>query len=261
MEQVLRYHSQDGVVTLTLTRPDLHNPFGAALMQALNTALDRIEQETALRVVVLAAQGMSFSTGFENEWLLHLSQHANADIFSTEAATLSHLLARLDQLPVPVIARVQGSAFGVGLALIACADVAIAVPEALFGFSDVKLGWAPAVIAPYVQRAIGTRATRRYFVTAERFNARKAKRLELIHQIVAANELDHTVNMLIQHIKHNSPQAIAAAKRLLHELETPRLDEAVQQRLIALTAENSQQAQAQEGLQAFVERRKPSWSI
>lgn len=125
-----------------------------------------------------------------------------------------------------MIARVQGSAFGVGLALIACADVAIVVPEALFGFSDVKLGWAPAVIAPYVQRAIGTRATRRYFVTAERFNARKAKRLGLIHQIVAANELDHTVNMLIQHVKHNSPQAIAAAKRLLHELEPT--DETVQ---------------------------------
>lgn len=108
MEQVLRYHSQDGVVTLTLTRPDLHNPFGAALMQALNTALDQLEQETALRVVVLAAQGMSFSTGFENEWLLQLSQHANAETFSAEATELSRLLARLDQLPVPVIARVQG---------------------------------------------------------------------------------------------------------------------------------------------------------
>lgn len=160
---------------------------------------------------------------------------------------------------VPVVARVQGSAFGGGAGLVACCDIVVAVSDALFCFSEVKLGLVPAVISPYVIRAIGPRAARRYFITAERFNAGRAQRLGLVHKVVEHHELDATVAGLVEPLLLNGPQAMHAAKQLVAEVTDRRIDS----ELIALTASRiadvRSSAEGKEGVTAFVEKRRPNW--
>jgi methylglutaconyl-CoA hydratase len=169
------------------------------------------------------------------------------------------LLETLDHLPKPTIARVQGSAFGIGAALIACCDVSISVFEALFCFSDVKLGIIPALAAPYIMRAIGPRAARRYFVTAERINAGKARRLGLIHQTVENDELDDAVEHMCRQLLLNGPHAMVAAKQLIRDIEHRDIAPAVIDLTMSAWWPCGAAQRGNEGVKAFLEMRKPGW--
>ena len=247
-----------GVATLTLNRPELHNAFDDEIIACLTGQLEAIEKDPAVRVLVLTGNGISFSAGADLNWMRRMAGYSHEQN-QRDAEGLAQLMQRLDTLRVPVVARVQGSAFGGGAGLVACCDIVVAVSDALFCFSEVKLGLVPAVISPYVIRAIGPRAARRYFITAERFNPGRAQRLGLVHKVVEHHELDATVAGLVEPLLLNGPQAMHAAKQLVAEVTDRRIDS----ELIALTASRiadvRSSAEGKEGVTAFVEKRRPNW--
>ena len=173
-----------GIATITLNRPEIHNAFDDAIISELNLVLDKIESDSSIRVVVLRAEGKSFSAGADLRWMRRMADYTSAEN-KADAMQLAALMDKLNHLNKPTIARVQGAAFGGGVGLVACCDIVVASDRALFCLSEVRLGLIPAVISPYVVAAIGERASRRYFMTAERFKAEEALRLELVHEVVS----------------------------------------------------------------------------
>lgn len=248
-----------GIATVTLNRPELHNALDHETTDLLAATLETLAEDDSVRVVVLAANGLSFSSGHDSEWMRRMSSFDH-DELRHHSQLQAKLLTVLDQLPKPTIALVQGSAFGLGAGLVACCDVAIASSEALFSFSEVKLGLIPAIVAPYVIRAIGERPARRYFITGERFNAGKAKRLGLVHYVVENDELEGTLQHQIELLLLNSPNAIREAKTLVHELSR----QPITPNLVDLTVERSARVrtsdEGKEGIAAFLEQRKPDWT-
>ena len=182
-DNVLTTIDARGVARITLNKPDVHNAFDDAIIQQLIQALDTLAADSNVRVVVLASHGKNFSAGADLNWMRSMATK-NYQENLEDAGQLAELMAKLNNLPQPTIARVQGAAFGGALGLIACCDMAVAQTNASFCLSEVKIGLIPAVISPYVIQAIGERAARRYFVTAERFRADEAYRLGLIHELV-----------------------------------------------------------------------------
>ncbi|GGY06600.1 enoyl-CoA hydratase-related protein [Paludibacterium paludis] len=247
-----------GVATVSLNRPEVHNALDGDTIGFLLATVETLAEDDSIRAVVLTGRGINFSIGHDIEWTRRLTQ-AGAEEIRYQAGQMVRLLTALDNLDKPLIARVQGSAFGPGAALIACADVAIGVSEALFGFSEVKLGVVPSVIAPWIIRAIGERATRRYFMTAERFNAGKAKRLGLLHQVLEADELDTAVTHAISQLLVNSPAAMAEAKRLVNRIGKLGASEEAIAAGIESTVRVRTSAEGREGIQAFLDKRKPDW--
>jgi methylglutaconyl-CoA hydratase len=191
-----------GVATVTLNRPELHNAFDHETLDLLNATLETLSEDDTVNAVVLAANGLSFSAGHDIDWMRRMAGFS-ADETRQHIQLQAQLLATLDTLPQPTIARVQGSAFGLGAGLVACCDVAICSSEALFCFSEVRLGLSPAVFSPYIVRAIGERPARRYFITGERFNAGKAKRLGLVHYVVENDELDASLQHQLEQLQLN----------------------------------------------------------
>jgi len=257
-EAVLLKVSPQGIATVTLNRGELHNALDDKMVELLTATLQTLAEDDSIRAVILTGEGISFSAGHDSAWMRRLTDYDEAQL-RRDAQRLSTLLETLDHLPKPTIARVQGSAFGIGAALIACCDVSISVAEALFCFSDVKLGIIPALAAPYIVRAIGPRAARRYFVTAERINAGKARRLGLIHQTVENDELDDAVDHMCRQLLLNGPHAMIAAKQLIRDIEHRDIGPEV----IALTVDRivalRRSEEGQEGVKAFLEMRKPGW--
>jgi methylglutaconyl-CoA hydratase len=189
MTDSLQLHREGAVARLRLDRAEVHNAFDAALIAALTAALHSVAADDAVRVVVLEGAGASFSAGADLNWMRGMasaSEHENRD----DALALARLMRTLDELPKPTIARVHGAAFGGGVGLVACCDIAIGTPDAKFGLTESKLGLLPAVISPYVIEAIGARQSRRWFASAEIFDATEALRIGLLHQVVATAELD-----------------------------------------------------------------------
>jgi methylglutaconyl-CoA hydratase len=235
---------RDGsVYRVTLARPTRRNAFDAALIAELTEAFALVGDA---RVVVLAGEGPSFCAGADVEWQRHsisLSHDENVE----DAMRLYEMCEAIDTCPAPVIARVQGHALGGGSGLVACTDVAVATPDAIFGFSEVRLGIIPAVISPFVIEKIGPGATRRYFLTGERFDAGTALRIGLVHEVAA--DPDEVVERLIAAILHGGPDAIRAAKLLIRQrpagIETARI-----------AAERRTSDEGQEGLRAFLEGRE-----
>ena len=183
MSQTLHSETTAGVARLRLQRPELHNAFDAALIADLTAALQRIAADPGVRVLVLEASGASFSAGADLNWMRGMAAASEAEN-REDSLALARLMRTLDELPKPTIARVQGAAFGGGVGLVACCDVAIGVPAAKFGLTESKFGLLPAVISPYVINAIGARQARRWFATAEIFDAAEALRIGLLHQVV-----------------------------------------------------------------------------
>ncbi|BAK76362.1 enoyl-CoA hydratase/isomerase [Pseudogulbenkiania sp. NH8B] len=253
-------HSVDdqGIATLRLNRAELHNALDDTMIVQLTSALETLTADARVRAIVLAAEGISFCAGHDSAWMQRMAGFGQEEI-KQHARLLATLLGTLDNCPKPTIARVQGSAFGIGAGLLACCDVAIGASEALFCFSDVKLGMIPASVAPYVMRAIGERATRRYFITAERFNAGKAKRLGLIHLVVEHEELDMAVAQMCRQVLLNGPQAMAEAKQLVRELGGRAITADTIETTIARIAQIHASTEGQEGVAAFIEQRAPSW--
>jgi methylglutaconyl-CoA hydratase len=248
------------VATVTLDRPAVHNAFNAELIAELTAALTSVGNDPEVRVVVLAAEGTSFSAGADLNWMRAMASFGEAENHA-DALKLAELMRTLAYLPKPTVARVQGSAFGGGVGLIACCDVAIGVPEAKFGLTEVRLGLVPAVISPYVVAAISARHARRWFQSGALFDAAKAAQLGLLHEVVPASGLDSSIEREVEALLKSGPTATLVAKRLVEGIFGR--DEAGQRKLdeqtAALISRLRVSLEGQEGLSAFLEKRQPNW--
>jgi len=238
---------RDGpILRVTLAKPERRNAFDAELIAELREAFTGVGDA---RVVLLSGEGESFCAGADIEWqrsAIDLSFDENAD----DAMRLFAMMKAIDDCPSPVVARIQGYALGGGSGLAAAVDIAIAAEDAVFGFSEVKLGIIPAVISPFVLPKIGDSAARRYFLTGERFDAQTALRIGLVHEV--ASDLDGTVERVVGELLTSGPQAVREAKRLIRM--RPQGEDTAQ-----LAARLRASEEGQDGLRAFLERRKPSW--
>lgn len=247
-----------GRATLTLNRPELHNAFDDLLIAKLSTVFTQLAADPSVRLVMLTASGKSFSAGADLSWMQRMAGYSYAENLS-DASALAELLRSINELPKPTIALVQGAAFGGGVGLAAVCDLVLATPAAQFCLSEVKLGLIPAIISPYVVAAIGAHAARRYAISAERFDAERARQLGLVHEIVAADQLAAEADRLSRLLLQNGPEAMAAAKRLIAEVAR----QPMSAELIAMTAERICVTRAsdegREGLSAFLEKRRPDW--
>ncbi|KRA20341.1 MULTISPECIES: enoyl-CoA hydratase-related protein [unclassified Lysobacter] len=246
------------VARLRLNRPALHNAFDAVLIAALTGALEAVGHDDSVRVVVLEGDGASFSAGADLNWMRGMataSEAANRD----DALALARLMRTLDELPKPTVARVHGAAFGGGVGLVACCDIAIGAPEAKFGLTESKLGLLPAVISPYVIEAIGARQARRWFATAEIFDADTALAIGLLHAVVPADQLDAAVQRQIDLLLKAGPVAAAQAKALVRRVAAHGDRDRHDADNADLIARLRVSPEGQEGLGAFLDKRKPAW--
>ena len=259
-KEPLHVHIDDsGRATLTMNRPELHNAFDDSFIAAMTGELQRLDRDERVRVVLLAGSGKSFSAGADLAWMRRMADYTREENL-TDALGLAGLMQTLNSLTKPTIALVQGAAYGGGVGLVACCDLAIAARQATFCLSEVKLGLIPAVISPYVVAAIGPRACRRYFLTAEPFDAAEARRLGLVHEVVEDEaELHGRAAAFTEFLLQNGPRAMAEAKELIAAVAGAPLDGG----LIAVTAGRIADLRAstegREGVTAFLEKRKPAW--
>ena len=255
---VLTETDKRGVATVTLNRADVHNALNEELARALRAALDGLALRKDVRAMVLAARGKSFSAGADLKRMRQAAEMSEADN-KAAALEMAGLFDRLNTMPMPTIARVQGSAYAGGIGLVACCDIAVGVDSAQFAITEVRLGLIPGMISPYVIAAIGPGAARRYCQTAERFDAAEAKRIGLLHEAVPADGLDAAVEGIVVNILKNAPASVAASKRLIRETaglvsEAMRADTASRMAAIRATDEGK------EGVSSFLEKRKPRWA-
>ncbi len=247
-----------GVISLSINRPEIHNAFDDVLIAELIEALDRIENDPDARVLILRSEGKSFSAGADLRWMRRMADYTEAEN-KADAMALATLMKKLNTLKIPTIARVQGAAFGGGVGLVACCDMAVGSNKALFCLSEVRLGLIPAVISPYVVAAMGERACRRYFLTAERFTAQDALDVKLLHEVVEEEQLDDTIEALTKNLLKGGGWALTAAKDLIFAVSSKPTTDI----LIEDTAERITKARAskegKEGLSAFLEKRSPNW--
>jgi methylglutaconyl-CoA hydratase len=257
---VIVRHDGRGVATLAMNRPRRHNALSAALIDALSAALAGLADDPRVRVIVLTGAGPTFCAGADIDEMRRLGDATAADN-ERDAAGLAALLARLESLPRPTIARVQGNAFGGALGLIAACDVAIAAEPAQFALTEVRLGIVPAMISPYVVRAIGGRQARRFFLTGERISAATAERIGLLHQVVPAGGLDAAVSAIAADLLLGAPGAQAEAKLLLRRVcgRSAAADHELQAETVRWIARLRAADEGREGLAAFLAKRAPSW--
>lgn len=246
------------VARLRLNRPELHNAFDAMLIAALAGALEAVARDEEVRVVVLEGEGASFSAGADLNWMRGMAAASEAEN-REDALALARLMRTLDELPKPTIARVHGAAFGGGVGLVACCDIAIGTPDAKFGLTESKLGLLPAVISPYVMAAIGARQARRWFATAEIFDAGEAQRIGLLHDVVHATALDTAVQRQVDLLLKAGPVAAASAKHLVRRVAAASDRDALDADNAVLIARLRVSPEGQEGLSAFLDKRKPNW--
>ncbi len=247
-----------GRATLTMNRPDVHNAFDDALIAGLTSQLKSLEKNPEVRAVLLAASGKSFSAGADLNWMRRMADYTPEENLA-DAMALAELMQTLNSLAKPTLALVQGPVYGGGVGLVAACDIVLAAPKASFCLSEVKLGLIPAVISPYVVAAIGQRQARRYFISAERFDAAKALQLGLVHEIVADEGLEQAAERLSRILLNNGPEAMAEAKRLMGDVSCGVLDEALIGETAKRIADIRASSEGQEGLSAFLEKRRPSW--
>jgi methylglutaconyl-CoA hydratase len=249
------------VTRIALNRPDVHNAFDDHLIAELTAVLERIDADATVRAVVLTGSGASFSAGANLNWMRAMAAASEAQN-RADSEALARLMRTLNFLSKPTVARVNGAAYGGGVGLIACCDIALAADGAKFGLTEVRLGLVPAVISPYVIAAIGAREARRLFVTGEIFDAAHATRIGLVHQSVPAAELDATVDRVLDVLARGGPLAQREAKLLALRVggATPRDAEALDVENAALIARLRVSPEGQEGLGAFLDKRNPQWT-
>ncbi len=248
-----------GVVRLTLNRPEIRNAFDGTLISDLTARLDELAADRSTRVLVLTGAGEAFSAGAELNWMKTAGEQGDHQNFQ-EALRLAELMRRLDDMPMPTIARVNGAAMGGGVGLTACCDMAVAAESAVFALSEVRLGIIPGAISPYVLRAIGPHEARRYFLTGERFDAATARRIGLVHEVAPHGGLDATVDGLVDKLLASGPKAVRAAKDLIAHVALKEIDDLLIRDTAQRIAEQRAGEEAREGLDAFLEKRKPRWS-
>ena len=261
MRDSLQLLREGPVARLRLDRPELHNAFDAGLIAGLTHALAELGNDPSIRVVVLEGAGPSFSAGADLNWMRGMAAAGEAEN-REDSLRLARLMRTLDALPKPTIARVQGAAFGGGVGLVACCDIAIATRNATFGLTEARLGLLPAVISPYVIDAIGPRQARRWFATAERFDAAEAHRIGLVHLLVDDEAaLDAAVHQQTNLLLQAGPFAAATAKALVRRVAHAGGDaDALDATNAALIAALRVSPEGQEGLAAFLGKRRPNWT-
>lgn len=249
---------KNGVARVTLTRPKLHNAFDDRLVLELTTALRGLETDERVRVITLAARGKSFSAGADLNWMKAMAGYS-MERNERDAQSLSELMFVLDRLTKPTLALVQGAAYGGGVGLVACCDIAIACESASFSLSEVHLGLIPAVISPYVVAAIGGRAARRYILTGERFSAWEAHRLGLVQEVVGDHDLEAEGRRIVDRLLKSGPEAQKEAKRLIFDVGEKAFDEELRQDTARRIARIRVSEEGREGISAFLEKRSPAW--
>lgn len=246
------------IATVTLDRPEVRNAFNDELIAELTAAVRNLGEREDVRCIVLAASGSAFCAGADLNWMKRMAgfgRHENL----ADAGALAQMLHVLYTCPKPTLAKVQGDAYAGGMGLVAACDIAVVAENAHFCLSEVKLGLIPATISPYVVRAMGARAAHRYFLTAERFDAKEALRIGFVHELAPLEALDEKVGVIAQALAHAGPQAVKACKRLLHDVA----GREITPELVAMTVEGIASIRAshegREGIRSFLEKSKPSW--
>ena len=257
--EYLKTQTRQGVHTVTLARPEVRNAFNEALIGEIRQAFEAAGADPAVRCIVLAAEGKAFCAGADLNWMRRMADYDREQNLQ-DAGELARMLATIDQCPKPTVARVQGDVYAGGMGLVAACDMAVSLDTAGFCLSEVKLGLIPATISPYVIRAMGARAAQRYFLTAERFDAAQAHRLGLVSEVVASEAaLDEQVQGLCQALLQASPNALRACKQLLRDVTGREIDAALIERTVAGIADIRASAEGKDGVQSFLQKRKPGW--
>jgi methylglutaconyl-CoA hydratase len=256
--QTLTISIADKLATVTLNRPDVRNAFNEQAINEIATAFDELGRNELVRAIVLAANGPAFCAGADLNWMKKMAGYSHGEN-QADAMQLAQMLRTIYLCPKPVVAKVQGDCYAGGMGLVAACDIAVSVQEANFCLSEVKLGLIPATISPYVIKAMGENAARRYFLTAERFGAAEAQRIGFVHEVTAADALDAKVAEIVKSLLGNSPNAVKEAKALVRDV----VDRPVTDELLADTAQRianiRASEQGREGVQSFLEKRKPNW--
>lgn len=251
-------YAEKGFATLWLDRPEKNNAFNAEMIRELVLAIDQVQANKNLRFLLLRGRGKHFCAGADLAWMQQSAQlDFNANL--NDARELAELMYSLYHLKLPTLAVVQGAAFGGAVGLVACCDMAIGAHDALFSLSEVRIGLAPAVISPFVVKAMGERAARRYAMTGERFSGERARELGLLSETYAAAELDDALHGWLDNLMLNSPQAMRASKDLLREASSASVTPALRRYTENAIARIRVSPEGQEGLNAFLEKRKPRW--
>ena len=248
----------NGTATITFNRPDRHNAFDDAMIKDLNAALHATRSNEAVRVLILAGRGKSFSAGADLNYMKRAAQFSEVENIE-DAMRLGRMLLTLRTMPVPTVAMVQGAAYGGGVGLVAACDIVLAAPSAQFALTEVKLGLVPAMISPFVIDAIGSRQARRYFQTAERFDAAQAQRIGLVHDVANEEALAERRDAIIQDVLAGGAEAVTHAKALVTDVSGFAFDDALLQNLAGRIAGRRAAPEGIEGITAFLERRLPDW--
>ncbi|WEF32076.1 enoyl-CoA hydratase/isomerase family protein [Pseudoduganella chitinolytica] len=256
--ETLNIDIAERLATVTLDRPDVRNAFNEQAIAELTAAFTALGQVESIGAIVLAASGTAFCAGADLNWMKKMAGYSH-DENRADAMQLANMLRTIYLCPKPVVAKVQGDCYAGGMGLVAACDIAVAAEEAHFCLSEVKLGLIPATISPYVIKAMGENAARRYFLTAERFNAREALRIGFVHEVASAAALDGQVDTIAKALMSNSPNAVREAKTLVRDIAGQHVTDALvadtAQRIANIRASN----EGREGVRSFLEKRKPSW--
>lgn len=257
--QVLTHIDERGVASITLNRPEVHNAFDDNIINSLIGALDELENNQDVRVLVLKSNGKNFSAGADLNWMRAMAGNSYEDNLK-DAGLLSSLMSKLDNFPRPTLVLVQGAAFAGAMGLVSCCDIAIATEKSSFCLSETKIGLIPAAISPYVMRAIGEKNCRRYFLSAERFFADEAHRIGLVNTVVADNDaLAEEGEKMLGILLNNSPLAMTAAKSLIKAIAEKEINDELGAETTRRIAEIRVSPEGQEGIKSFLEKRKPNW--
>jgi methylglutaconyl-CoA hydratase len=246
------------LATVTLNRPDVRNAFNEATIAEIALAFDELGRNDEVRAIVLAANGPAFCAGADLNWMKKMAGYSDAENLA-DAGKLADMLRTIYLCPKPVVAKVQGDCYAGGMGLVAACDIAVSVDAANYCLSEVKLGLIPATISPYVIKAMGENAARRYFLTAERFSAAEAHRIGFVHEVVAAEALDATVAGIVKALVTNSPNAVKHAKVLVRDIVGKDVTNALLQDTAERIAQIRASQEGREGVASFLEKRKPSW--
>ncbi|MFT6735328.1 MAG: methylglutaconyl-CoA hydratase [Polaribacter sp.] len=256
---VLLTKTKNGVGRITLDRAELHNSFDDKVIQSLTDAIKSIDQDNSLRLLVLDAKGKSFSAGADLNWMKRMANYSWEENYQ-DSLKLAGLMQALYVCSKTTIAIVQGAAYGGGVGLVACCDIVLASEKAVFCLSEVKLGLIPAVISPYVVRAIGERNSKRYFATAEKFDVAEALNIQLVHKVYPLNELKDLSGDYINRILANGPNAMYQAKNLVNHVNNKNIDEILILETAQRIADIRASVEGKEGVSAFLEKRPAHWA-
>lgn len=258
MTRALTLTVNAGIATVTLTQPEIRNAFSDEVIAEIADAFAKIAVRIDVRAVVLAAEGPAFCAGANLNWMRRMGDYSREENI-VDAGKMAAMMRAIYECPFPTIARIQGDVYAGGMGLVSACDMAVCVDTAHFCLSEVKIGLIPATIAPFVIRAMGPRASHRYFITGERFDAAEALRIGFVHQVVEVDELDNTVDQLLKALLSAGPAAVQACKKLLLDTAEREINDALVQKTVEAIAEIRASHEGKEGVQAFLGKRKPSW--